>query len=162
MPQQESIYLDTSVINFLFANDSPQFKETTIKFFSDFVKTEVYDCFITDIVLQEINRTKNEDKRLQLLDAINEYNIPLVDISNTTDIYALAKSYQDGGVIPVNKEADALHVAITVINKFNYLVSWNFQHLANVNRERRIIAINHLMGYLHPLRIINPMQLMGL
>lgn len=43
------IYLDTSVINFLFADDAPEFKEITKDFFEKYV-TE-YDVYISDIVI---------------------------------------------------------------------------------------------------------------
>ena len=37
-----SIYLDTSVINFLFADDAPEKKEVTVDFFNNFIKTGIY------------------------------------------------------------------------------------------------------------------------
>jgi len=43
------IYLDTSVINFLFADDAPEFKEITKDFFEKYI-TE-YDVYISDIVI---------------------------------------------------------------------------------------------------------------
>jgi len=55
---------------------------------------------------------------------------------------------------------DALHVAISTVNKIDYLVSWNYKHLANVNREKNIIAINLQYNYLNPLRICTPLELL--
>lgn len=40
-----SIYLDTSIINFLYANDVLEKKEVTIDFFENCVKPKVYDIF---------------------------------------------------------------------------------------------------------------------
>ena len=34
------IYFDTSVINFLFAEDAPQLRDATIEFFEDYVNME--------------------------------------------------------------------------------------------------------------------------
>ncbi len=42
---KSTIYLDTSVINFLFADDAPEKKEITIDFFENFVKLGVYDTY---------------------------------------------------------------------------------------------------------------------
>lgn len=39
------IYLDTSVINFLFADDSPEKKEITEQFFDLFIKTGIYETY---------------------------------------------------------------------------------------------------------------------
>ena len=57
------IYLDTSVINFLFAEDAPEKKEITRDFFSNFVATGIYETFISDVVVQEINNTIDLNKR---------------------------------------------------------------------------------------------------
>ncbi len=39
MIKQNSIYLDTSTINYLFAEDEPEKKEITIDLFENFIKT---------------------------------------------------------------------------------------------------------------------------
>ncbi|MDQ3022700.1 MAG: hypothetical protein M3R36_19365 [Bacteroidota bacterium] len=61
------VYLDTSVINFLFADDSPEFKKITIEFFNNYVRKNIYDTFISEVVIKEIMNTKNKDKRNKLL-----------------------------------------------------------------------------------------------
>lgn len=73
----------------------------------------------------------------------------------------LAQNYLDNGIMPSKKLFDALHVAFCVVSKIDYLVSWNFKHLANINRERRILAKNYELGYIHPLRITTPTELTG-
>lgn len=59
----------------------------------------------------------------------------------------------------MNKRADALHVAFAVIHKIDYLVSWNYKHLANVKQEHKITAANLLHNIVHPIRIITPLEL---
>ena len=49
-----SVYLDTSVINFLFADDSPERKAITIDFFDNFIQTGIYETYISDVVIAEI------------------------------------------------------------------------------------------------------------
>ncbi|MBI4723317.1 MAG: hypothetical protein HY769_10070 [Candidatus Stahlbacteria bacterium] len=53
---------------------------------------------------------------------------------------------------------DAMHIAIATINEIDILLSWNYKHLANINKERMILAINLLAGYTKPLRMITPME----
>ncbi len=65
------------------------------------------------------------------------------------------------GVVPPKKLYDALHVAACVFHGVDYLVSWNYKHLANVNRESRINAVNLSNGYNKPIRIITPLELMS-
>lgn len=50
---------------------------------------------------------------------------------------------------------DARHVTVCKVARIEYLVSWNFKHLANVRRESGFSAVNLLQGY-PPLRIVAP------
>lgn len=63
--------------------------------------------------------------------------------------------------IPRKKFDDALHIAVSTVHDVDVLVSWNFQHLANVNKERRALQVNQANGYYHPLRITTPLEVMG-
>lgn len=63
--KKPKIYLDTSVINFLFADDTPDFKKVTIDFFENYFSE--YEVYISDVVLLEINIHKET-----LINAINE------------------------------------------------------------------------------------------
>ena len=63
--KKPKIYLDTSVINFLFADDTPDFKKVTIDFFENYFSA--YEVYISDVVLLEINKTHDENKRQKLL-----------------------------------------------------------------------------------------------
>jgi hypothetical protein len=153
------IYLDTSVINFLFADDAPEKKEVTVDFFSGVVNQNIYEIFISPIVVDEINKTRDDIKRQKLLDVIREFNIPLIDInSQREEIEKLASLYINSKIIPVNKLEDALHVAIATVFEFEILLSWNYKHLANVNKERLILLVNVSEGYSKPFRLITPME----
>ena len=90
---------------------------------------------------------------------IDDYFIENLELSNLNEIRELAQLYLNKGVIPAKKVFDALHIATAVTHKIDYLVSWNYRHLANVNRERKVIAINTENNYLHPIRILTPIEL---
>ncbi len=158
---KSTIYLDTSVINFLFADDAPEKKEITVDFFDNFVRLGIYATYITEYVIAEINQTTNEEERSRLLKVVEDYPIEILSIEKLQEVGLLAQNYLDNGIIPPKKLFDALHVAFCVVAKIDYLVSWNFKHLANINRERRILAKNYELGYIHPLRIITPTELTG-
>lgn len=72
------IYLDTSVINFLFANDSPEKQDITIEFFES--RLESFDVFISEIVLFEIQKTPDPKKREILREAIIKYRLRPIPI----------------------------------------------------------------------------------
>jgi predicted nucleic acid-binding protein len=155
MGKKLKIYLDTSVINFLFAEDSPDLKKITIDFFDNY--SENYDLEISDVVLAEINRTKNIEKKELLIDAIDRYNLKVTKPFND-DINKMAQEYIDANIIPKNKFEDAQHVAFAVYYEFDILLSWNFKHLANFNKQMSINGLNLQKGISKSIYLFNPME----
>ena len=154
------IYLDTSVINFLFADDAPQKRDWTVEFFERVVRKS-QTVFVSQLVAREIERTKDAGRRGQLQGVLQEYGLPLLPPEPQEEIEVLAAEYQRLGAIPFGHWEDATHVAICTVHEVDVLVSWNFKHLANVQRERRIAAVNASLGYVYPLRITSPPQVMN-
>ena len=154
------IYLDTSVINFLFADDAPQYRDWTVEFFGKVVRHSE-TVFVSQVVIQEIERTPDLERRRALVDAIRRNHLQFLPMEPVEELRELAKAYWQAGVIPPKAEDDALHVAIATMNEMDVLVSWNFKHLANVHRERRIAAVNASLGYVYPLRIVSPPEVMN-
>lgn len=155
------IYLDTSVINFLFADDAPEKQAVTIDFFEHWVKTEKYEVYISNVVVDEINATENSDHRQRLLDVLNHYPLHYVTIDRTNDITTLAGLYITHQIIPPKKLVDALHVAIATVNEMDILLSWNYRHLANINRKHRIQTVNVTQNYFHVLDIVTPLEVIA-
>jgi hypothetical protein len=100
-------------------------------------------------------------QRGRLLEKIRQYRLKEVPVEPRDEVTSLADAYVAAGVIPARKYEDALHVALCTVHDIDVLVSWNFEHLANVNKERRILAVNQANGYLYPLRITTPLEVMG-
>jgi predicted nucleic acid-binding protein len=154
------IYLDTSVINFLFADDSPEKKEITKQFFELFVSKGIYETFISIYVLEEINNTTDLIKKELLSEVIKSHPVQIIDAVNDEDLIdMLSDEYIKNRVVPENKLFDALHVAVCTVFEIDFLVSWNFKHLANINRERKFITVNQSLNYNYPLRIVTPENL---
>lgn len=159
MALKYDIYLDTSAINFLFADDAPEKKVITIDFFDNFVKTEKYQTFISDFVIEELSKVTDEIKKEKLLSVLRTYPIKRIEIEDLENIEALASKYLDAGVIPPKKIVDAMHVAVSTIYQVHFLVSWNYKHLANINREQKIRQVNIANHYFNDLRIVTPLEL---
>ena len=70
----------------------------------------------------------------------------------------LADAYIAQRVVTTKYVEDAGHVAICTVSRADYLVSWNFKHLVNIEREKGFNGVNLLQGY-SPIRIINPLEL---
>ena len=150
------IYLDTSVINFVFADDAPDFRRVTVEFFERYA--ERYELYVSEIVLLEIDRTNNDAHRDRLLEVIRTHAISVLAFDPRDEIICLAEAYRKQGAIPKAKEEDALHVAHATVHEMDILLSWNFKHLANVRREARIDAVNKEQGYWRALRVVSPLE----
>ena len=101
------IYLDTSVISFIYADDSPEKQNITREFFEQYIS--VYDVYISDLVLTEIENTNNAILRNQLKEIVTEYNLQVIEIEikDRDVVFNLAQEYIKEGVIPPNKLDDA-------------------------------------------------------
>jgi predicted nucleic acid-binding protein len=157
MSRKLRIYLDTSVINFLYAEDAPDFQAVTVDFFRS--RSHERDLFISRVVLAEIGNDPDESHRALLLGVLDEHAVALLPTSKEMEVESLAKAYLTEGAIPVSKLADALHVAYATIHGMDVLLSWNFKHLANILREERVLAVNIKNGYRLPLRIVSPLEM---
>ena len=76
----------------------------------------------------------------------------------TEESEKLAAVYMSRNILPPKYTDDARHVAVCTVAQIEYLVSWNFKHLVNVDREKGFNAVNLLQGY-RTIRIINPLEL---
>jgi predicted nucleic acid-binding protein len=150
------IYLDTSVINFLFADDAPDFRRVTEDFFAK--HAHKYELYVSEIVLLEISQTRDPKRREQLLDVIRQSHINLLPDSLRGDVEALARHYLAAKIVPPAKYEDALHAAFATVHQMDILLSWNFKHLANVRREAQFNAVNLQQGCRFSLRLLSPLQ----
>ena len=87
--RKPKIYLDTSVISHLDADDVPEkMKETHILW--EFLKTGKYHIIISSVTLTEISKC-DEPKQTKLLEKINELDYELIEENEET--LALADNY---------------------------------------------------------------------
>lgn len=152
------IYLDTSVINFLFADDAPELQKITKEFFDKYVKTAIYEFYISETVIAELNATKNKARKELLLEIFDTYYFEVIEDSISDEVESLALLYINSGIFTENQFNDAIHVACSTLKDIDYLLSWNYKHLANIKRERDIISVNSKNGYSVKLRITTPME----
>ena len=76
----------------------------------------------------------------------------------TAEMDDLAAAYVAHGVVSRKYEDDARHVAACTVWRCDFLLSWNFRHLVNVQREAGFNGVNLLKGY-PPIRIANPLEI---
>ena len=149
--------METSVWNFYFANDAPEKRDITKEFFEN-IKQGRYEIFISQTVLNEIDRA-NEHKKDQLMELIKKHQPQELDI--TQEIADLSKEYIFQRVIPEAKVEDALHVAVSTVYEMDALISWNNKHLANLYKMEKMNGVNLKKGYTKHLEIITPMEVIA-
>ena len=84
--------------------------------------------------------------------------IDLIEVPWEAD--ELAAALIAGHAVPASEPRDALHIAISAVNGVNYLLTWNFKHIANASVRGRIEQICRDAGFEPPV-ICTPEELMG-
>ncbi|TFG17392.1 MAG: type II toxin-antitoxin system VapC family toxin [Promethearchaeota archaeon] len=130
------LYIETSVINFLFAEDSPEKMKITKEFFNNIAKYQIY---ISDIVLLEIEQAP-EHKRKKLMKIITKYKMKALESNEEAE--KLADKYVSEGIVPNKYYNDALHIAIATKYKMDAIVSWNLTHIVKLNTKFKVKEIN--------------------
>ena len=72
-------------------------------------------------------------------------------LKTTDQAFELAAELMAAGALPVNSEADALHVALAASNGVSFLLTWNCRHLANAMMRPTIEAVCKKQGVLAPI-----------
>ena len=146
-----SIYVETSVWSHAFAEDAPDLRRATLEFL-EAARGGRHELFISEVVLEEMYRARPELSE-RLLAMVAEMRPEELDVDEA--VVDLARSYAEGGAIPPAKVEDARHVAVAVVNEIDVLVSWNYQHLVNVNRRELFHHLSVTNGYYKPLHIVS-------
>ncbi len=143
-----SLYLETSVIGAYLDNGDPLRRDLTIRWFEH--ELAEYDAFSSVLVRRELERIA-EPHRSSYLSLITSF--PTLELSEEVTI--LAEGYISRGIFQRKFMADAIHVALASYHKIDYLVTWDFGHIANVRRQARIRLFNAAAGFFSP-TIITP------
>jgi len=146
------IYLETTLFNYYFDSERPAHAET-VMLFND-IAAGKYEAYTSDAVIGELKRTPTAKKDM-MLDLVEKYKINMLAVDD--DTRELADSYIEQNMIPAKYKTDAVHIAVSVVNKLDYIISMNFQHIVNAKTRRMTDAVNTLSGYF-PINIISPME----
>ncbi|MDR2533157.1 MAG: type II toxin-antitoxin system VapC family toxin [Oscillospiraceae bacterium] len=149
------LYLDTSVISHLFAEDVPDRMTDTNKLWEDLIN-EKYDVYISPVVTDEMERC-SEPKRSKMLEKMGQIKFQI--FSKTDEVIRLAREYVKGGVLTEKSFDDCLHIAFAVIYNCDVIVSWNFNHLVNFKTINKVKIVNAINLY-KEISIIPPTMLL--
>ena len=148
------VYLDTTIISYLFADDTPSQRDDTLLLWEHLKKGKC-DIYLSVNTLGEILDC-DEPKRSKMLAKLKEIEYTTID--NNDEIKALSNAYIKNDVLKQKSIVDSLHVACAVISNCDMLLSWNFRHLANPKTEDGVKYVNSMNNYIG-IRIIPPSML---
>ena len=137
------LYIETSVWNFLFADDAPVKMQDTVRFFEE-IQSGDYELFVSEMVMTEIRRAPETTKN-KLLAKISEFEPEELEV--TTEIRRLAAKYAEAGFLTGKAYEDLVHAAAATVNNIDFLVSWNLKHIVKVKTIVEINAVNVIEGY---------------
>ncbi|HEX9650037.1 MAG TPA: PIN domain-containing protein [Cyclobacteriaceae bacterium] len=136
---KQRIYIDTSVFGGYF---DEEFSEHTIPLF-DRIKNGELILLYSTVTQDELENAPEKVKEL-----VKGLKADFTEYLETTDeAVDLAIEYITGKVVGQTSYADCLHMALATINRADFLVSWNFKHIVNIQRIRGYNSINIKNGY---------------
>lgn len=150
------VYLDTSVISHLQAEDAPEKMVSTLKLWDE-IRQGHYDIYISGLVIAEIDECP-DPKRAELYEYLREINFNEVVLND--EVEALARKYIEEGIIPLKYEDDATHIAVATVYHCNAIASWNFKHMVKLKTIIGVNGINKFMGYAD-IEILSPDSIVG-
>lgn len=140
-----SLYLETSVISYLAARPSRNIvtaarQKLTIEWWKH--RRKGFDVFISPLVLEEVELGDPDAAvaRLAILSSI-------AVIAPSLEADDLASALLKGVPLPRTAVADAVHIAVASTSGANYLLTWNFKHIANPILREQITSICRMNGY---------------
>ena len=138
-----TIYLETTIFNFPFADDAPQYKADTLQLFAE-IKAGKFRPFTSEYVTQELEAatdTRREDR----LSLIQDYGVEVIPVSDETK--NLAAAYIEAGIIPSAYGTDGFHIASATVKGLDFIVSLNFRHIVKRKTIEETELINFREGY---------------
>jgi predicted nucleic acid-binding protein len=141
-----SLYLDTSVIGGYY--DAEFLADTRALW--RLKEAGRFRFISSQLVIDEI-----ADAPVRVREFMRTSFLPEEVLDVSVEMEDLAAAYMAQKVVPAGFVNDAHHVAVCSVARIDFLVSWNFKHLANARREAGFNAVNLLQDY-PPVRIVAP------
>ncbi len=152
------VYIETSIISYLAAHPSRDLiiaanQQLTHDWWD--TKRPGFDLYISQLVTQEAS-AGDQVAAQHRLERLAE--IPLLALND--EALQLAERLLNEKTLPPESTEDALHIALATTNGMDYLLTWNFKHIANAVMRSRIEHICREAGY-EPPTICTPQELLA-
>jgi hypothetical protein len=153
----ETVYIETSIVSYLVAQISRDpvtawRQQLTKEWWLE--RRSLFACVISQEVIAE---ALEGDSQMAAKRMAELQGFPL--ISAGTENVKLAADLLAGGLFPMAARVDANHLAVATCAAVDYLLTWNYRHLANALVLRRLEKFLSGRGLLLP-RVCTPEELM--
>jgi predicted nucleic acid-binding protein len=154
---KSKVYIETSIISYLVARPSRDIivaanQQATQEWWDS--RKKEFEIYVSQLVIQE-SGVGDEGAAADRLEALS--NVPLLDIID--EAVQLAEKLIEQKAIPAKASEDALHIALAAVHGMDYLLTWNFKHIANATMRANVELVCRLNGYEPPI-ICTPLELM--
>ncbi|NJR43894.1 MAG: type II toxin-antitoxin system VapC family toxin [Akkermansiaceae bacterium] len=114
-----------------------------------------FDLFTSQEVIDEAGRGDPEQasRRLEIL-----AEIPVLELNS--EVENLARRLIAAGLVPASVASDAVHIATASVHAVDFLITWNFKHIANPIIRQRLRQEVALSGYALPV-LCTPEELLS-
>lgn len=154
----EKVYIETSFISFLAGRPSRNvlakaWQQVSIAWWKE--RGPLFELYASELVIDEAGRGDEDAARRRL-----SFIEPLPILNVTESAMTLARRFLDEGAMPAKAFGDALHVALAVAHRMDYLLTWNCRHIDNAQTKplARRLCINQGLSFPE---ICTPQELMG-
>jgi len=151
-----TVYIETTVIGYLTARPQTDLivaghQLATQKWWA--TARADFDLVVSQVVIDECaaGDAQAAEERLQTIAGLN-----LVGFS--PKVQELIDKLLDNFAVPRTEPEDAAHIALAAVSGVEYLVTWNFRHIANPAMRRKIEEVIANSGYAPPI-ICTPEEL---
>ena len=138
-----SVYLDTSVLSALHYRGGSLQGIYRAMATADWWRGERarFRVYCSTVAEQELREGKYDAQKRALAEASRLPYLPL-----TREARRYARAYVEEGLIPAGEEGDALQLALATVHGVDYLMTWNYAHLANAQVQARLLEMNQRLG----------------
>ncbi len=154
-----TVYIETSVVSYLTARSPRElmaaaWQAATVDWWDN--HRNRFQLFTSELTFQEASRGDKEAsaRRLAALDDVTILQVNSI-MRQFADVIVQER------VLPASAWIDAAHIAVCAISGIDYLPTWNFHHLTNVQTRNLVHALCEQHGYTSP-QICTPFELMSL
>jgi len=154
----ETVYIETTIIGHIAGrlHRDPYVasgQQITREWWRD--NAQGFAVYISQLVLDECS-DGDPSAAAERLEVVKDLDL----LESSADADDLADDLISRKVVPATEPRDALHIAIAAVNGVNYLLTWNYKHIANATLRSHIEQVCRDRGFEPPV-ICTPEELMG-